>query len=639
MAQDISLMGATFSDVPAVTLPKSGGGTAVFVDPVELIDDTAGSGDTDKVWSADKLVTEFATKQDAPPASVSVAFSADNTWLNSSGVAETDSNYYATDYIDLDDAVAIAYTGKMGSSRACFWYNSSKTFIDKNLYLNDRTAQFENVLTLRPDGAKYLRLQSRKHTVSSPPTRTPEVTVYYDENYIDTLKQGIVGDGVTDDTTAVQKIVNMCESVVFPHRDQILISGTIDIRMGYARIIDGNGCGIIVDDDFYALTITGSLTGTTEPTGMDAYVVKNEASLIVKNFRITAEDTTEGGGIEVSKSFKLKLCDNYIHHMKNGIRVYHQNRELMVSNNNVFACTECCLLFDQGVNLHQCNIENNFLQYAHDVIYIKQPQAVANFQITGNDIEIIDWPSSTYSTATCLNLLSSSSTNQFSECEITGNSIQGHEGGPYLIVIAGASGYEITNIAISGNHISNSTDSAISMAYVKNITISGNNYAVIHHFAYELAGTCENIVITGESGTGNNSYGGKLHAASTATLSNVLCKNVVFTPYDTVSIETSNVTNVDVYDEKNISVSGSTPSITAVPNARYICGEVSTLSFTPCAKGVCEVVFTSGSTATTLTVPNTVKWSDDFDPSDLDASTTYALNVLNGTMGVAAKWA
>lgn len=32
MAQDITLMGASYQDVPAVTLPKTGGGSATFVD-------------------------------------------------------------------------------------------------------------------------------------------------------------------------------------------------------------------------------------------------------------------------------------------------------------------------------------------------------------------------------------------------------------------------------------------------------------------------------------------------------------------------------------------------------------------------------------------------------------------------------
>lgn len=42
MAQNISLMGATYSAVPAVTLPKSGGGTATFTD---VTDTTAAASD------------------------------------------------------------------------------------------------------------------------------------------------------------------------------------------------------------------------------------------------------------------------------------------------------------------------------------------------------------------------------------------------------------------------------------------------------------------------------------------------------------------------------------------------------------------------------------------------------------------
>ena len=348
------------------------------------------------------LKSAIQQKQDKPVAPVSIPFSYDKTWINSSGIAETDNSYMATDYINLDDVVAIAYTGKMGTSKVCFWYDDEKTFIEDSLKLSDRTAQFENVLVYKPEGARFLRLQSRKHTASNPPTRTPEVTAFYDPNYIETLKTGIVGDGVTDDTLAVQKIVNMCD-VVFPRCDTILISEPIDIRLGYARIIDGNGCGIIVDDDFCALSVTGTLATSSDATLMDAFVVKHEACVLIENFRITAQDTTEGCGIELTKGFKTKLCNNYIHHMKNGIRIYGRNRDIIISENNIFAHIENGILFDTGVNLHQCNIVNNMIQYAHDDIHIYQPAAIANFQIIGNDIEIDAFPASTYSTATCIN--------------------------------------------------------------------------------------------------------------------------------------------------------------------------------------------------------------------------------------------
>ena len=45
MAQNITLLGATYSAVPAVTLPKTGGGTAKFIDEAEIV--TYYTGTTD----------------------------------------------------------------------------------------------------------------------------------------------------------------------------------------------------------------------------------------------------------------------------------------------------------------------------------------------------------------------------------------------------------------------------------------------------------------------------------------------------------------------------------------------------------------------------------------------------------------
>ena len=86
-------------------------------------------------------------------------------------------------------------------------------------------------------------------------------------------------------------------------------------------------------------------------------------------------------------------------------------------------------------------------------------------------------------------------------------------------------------------------------------------------------------------------------------------------------------------------MTGSTPTITGVANHRYMCGEVSTLSVTPPVSGMIDVMFTSGSSATVLTVPNAVKWANGFDSSSLDANTTYELSILDGVWGVAAAWA
>lgn len=87
----------------------------------------------------------------------------------------------------------------------------------------------------------------------------------------------------------------------------------------------------------------------------------------------------------------------------------------------------------------------------------------------------------------------------------------------------------------------------------------------------------------------------------------------------------------------SVSVSGTTPTIVAKSGIRYVCGEVATLDFTPSQTGICDVVFTSGATATVLTVPSTIKWANGFDPTSLDANTTYELNIMDG-LGVACAW-
>ena len=91
-------------------------------------------------------------------------------------------------------------------------------------------------------------------------------------------------------------------------------------------------------------------------------------------------------------------------------------------------------------------------------------------------------------------------------------------------------------------------------------------------------------------------------------------------------------------------VSGTTPSITAKAGVRYVCGEVATLTITAPASGCIDVTFTSGSTATVLTVSSAktgvtaIKWANGFDPSSLDANTRYEVLIDDGEWGMVASW-
>ena len=88
-----------------------------------------------------------------------------------------------------------------------------------------------------------------------------------------------------------------------------------------------------------------------------------------------------------------------------------------------------------------------------------------------------------------------------------------------------------------------------------------------------------------------------------------------------------------------VDVTGAAPTITAVENTRYVCGEVTSLDVTPAASGICIVRFTSGSTPTVLTLPSTVKFPEWFDPTSLETDTIYEMCITDGIYGAVMSWA
>lgn len=94
------------------------------------------------------------------------------------------------------------------------------------------------------------------------------------------------------------------------------------------------------------------------------------------------------------------------------------------------------------------------------------------------------------------------------------------------------------------------------------------------------------------------------------------------------------IQNIDL--AKEVSVSGTDPVILAETDTRYVCGTVTSLSFTPSQTGLCEVIFTAGSTVPVLTLPNTVKMPEWFE--SLEAGYTYEISVYDGVYGAVMSW-
>lgn len=98
-------------------------------------------------------------------------------------------------------------------------------------------------------------------------------------------------------------------------------------------------------------------------------------------------------------------------------------------------------------------------------------------------------------------------------------------------------------------------------------------------------------------------------------------------------IKTLIESKADKIPEVNHGTSDTTFTLT--PNIMHIWGEVSslTLSLSTDNNSVLDeymFTFTSGSTATTLTLPSTIKWIQE---PDIETNKTYQVSIINGLAG------
>lgn len=91
----------------------------------------------------------------------------------------------------------------------------------------------------------------------------------------------------------------------------------------------------------------------------------------------------------------------------------------------------------------------------------------------------------------------------------------------------------------------------------------------------------------------------------------------------------------NIGESTEVQVSDTEPVIDANSNTRYLCGEITSLEFTPCASGMCEVIFSCGNTPASLTLPETVKMPEWF---EVDANHTYDISIVDGIYGAVMIW-
>lgn len=294
---------------------------------------------------------------------------------------------------------------------------------------------------------------------------------------------GIIGDGVTDDSTAIQKLVDENASVTIPSDKNIFLSKSIKIDTANLKIFNGNGSTFIVGGDFPAFVVTGTVGASAAPGKTSV----KEANTIIKNCKITSSNSNVGTGIKLNQAFKTIIENCMIHYLSNGIIIDGINRDLIICNNNIYACHDYGIWYTNTCNTHQMNLTGNIISYCKRCIFYDSPVQIANNQIVGNDIEIANYPTDS-TDSMCIEITSNDEyAGQLSEIVISGNTIQGHTVSSHIIKITGGNSRYIDDLIISNNHISNCSTSAITANKIRGCLINSNQAKSIGNNFIELS--------------------------------------------------------------------------------------------------------------------------------------------------------
>ena len=199
---------------------------------------------------------------------------------------------------------------------------------------------------------------------------------------------GAIGDGVADDTEAIQAAVELGWSTVRFEKGTYRITKTIVVNLddyGPVSLVGDGVARVVMAGAGPAFRFVGTHGGTADPGSVKVEVFARQMMPVVDGLEIVGTHA-EADGIEAKGTMQLTITRVNIRDCRHAIHLVERNRNIIVSNSHLYKNRGIGIFYD-AVNLHQSNITGCHISYNAGGGIISRGGEVRNVQISGCDIE------------------------------------------------------------------------------------------------------------------------------------------------------------------------------------------------------------------------------------------------------------
>lgn len=199
---------------------------------------------------------------------------------------------------------------------------------------------------------------------------------------------GVRGDGETDDSAAIQKMVDSSVGTIRFPRGTYRLTKTvvIDLTKVGPTSISGDGTAtFLMEGAGPAFQFVGSHNGTASPKTVQPVVWDKERTPMVDGIEIVGKHP-EAIGVEAIKTMQITITRLVVRKALHGIRLYERNRNVAIDDCHIYENEGVGIYLDQ-LNLHQVNISDSHISYNKQGGIVVRDSEIRNIQIGNCDIE------------------------------------------------------------------------------------------------------------------------------------------------------------------------------------------------------------------------------------------------------------